>query len=93
MLARTATASLVPAPLQETVRYSQVGLAQCPMRSRLLSLGPGMYGILYAPPPHQPWSFSCPQSCGIPLIKPHWPSKPDSLGASLPIARPSGWET
>ena len=51
MLARTATASLVPAPLQETVRYSQVGLAQCPMRSRLLSLGPGMYGILCAPPP------------------------------------------
>ena len=82
----------VPTPLQETVEYSHAGLAQSPMRLLLFSLGPGVYGILCAPPCHQPRSFSCPQFCGIPLIKPHWPSKPDPLGASLPVARPSGWE-
>ena len=40
----------------------------------------------------QEWSFCLPQSCGIPVIKPHWPSKPDSLGAPPPVARPPGWE-
>lgn len=25
------------------------------------------------------------------VMKPHWPLKPDSLGAVTPIARPSGW--
>lgn len=34
----------------------------------------------------------CPHSkSGIPVMKPHWPLKPDSLGALTPIARPSGW--
>ena len=36
----------------------------------------------------QEWSFSVPQCCGIPVIKLHWPSKPDSLGSSPPIVRP-----
>ena len=29
---------------------------------------------------------------GIPAIKHCWPSKPDSLWAPTPIARPPGWE-
>ena len=39
----------------------------------------------------QEWSFCFPQSCGVPATKPHWPSKTDSLGSSLPIARAPGW--
>ena len=40
----------------------------------------------------QECSLHFPQSCGIPVIKPYWPSKPDSLRAPPPIARPPGWE-
>ena len=38
------------------------------------------------------WNFCFSQFCGISSIKLHWPSKLDSLGASLPITRSSGWE-
>ena len=41
----------VPTPLQETVECSHAGLAQSPVRLPLFPLGPGMYGILCAPPP------------------------------------------
>lgn len=40
----------------------------------------------------QEWSFCFLQACGIPVIKPHWPSKADSLGVPLPVAGPQGWE-
>ena len=39
----------------------------------------------------QEWSFGVPQACGTPAVKPHWSSKPDSLPAPPPIARPPGW--
>ena len=38
----------------------------------------------------QEWSFCFPQSCGIPIIKLHWPSKPDFLGPPPPVARHPG---
>ena len=40
----------------------------------------------------QEWSFCFPQSYGILVIKPHWPSKPDSLWAPPPIVGSPGWE-
>ena len=40
----------------------------------------------------QEWSLYFYQSSGIPAIKPHWPSEPDSLGTPPPVARPLGWE-
>ena len=41
--------------------------------------------------PLQEWSFSFPQSYGIPAIKPHWPSKANSPGVPPPIARLPSW--
>ena len=37
---------------------------------------------------HPPTALFFPQSYGVPLIKPRWPSKPDSLGTHFPIAGP-----
>ena len=50
----------VPTPLQETVECSHAGLAQSPMRLPLFPLGPGMYGILCAPPPQPTVEFQLP---------------------------------
>ena len=52
------------------------------------SLGPGAHKTLCA---LQEWSFYFPQSCGVLAIKPHWPSKPNALGAPPPNARPPDW--
>ena len=40
----------------------------------------------------QEWSLCFPQSCQSPAIKSRSPSKSDSLGIPLPVARPPGWE-
>ena len=80
----------LPPPLQETLQYQQLGLAQCFMGSLLFPLGPGANETLCAPSS----SGVCfPQSCGSPGIKPHWPSKPYCLGTFPPSSRPPpGWE-
>lgn len=39
----------LPLPLQKTLQYQQLGLAQAPMKLLLLPLGPGMHETLYAP--------------------------------------------
>ena len=67
----------------------QVGLAQSLMRSLLLS--PGSWCTQDTVWALQEWSFCFPQSCEIHVFIPYWPSKPDSLGAPPPIARPLGW--
>ena len=75
----------LPPPLQETLQYQQLGLAQCFMGSLHFPLGPGANETLCAPSS----SGVCfPQSCGSPGIKPHWPSKPYCLGTFPPISRP-----
>ena len=62
--------------------------------------GPGSYGVtVFALSPNARqtlWAPSksgdCfPQSCGAPAIKPHWPSKPNYLGAPPPDDRPLHW--
>ena len=40
----------------------------------------------------QHWGLCFPQSCGSPIIKSHWPSRPDSLGIPSPFVRSPGWE-
>ena len=74
-------------PLQETMEYQQVGPVQVLMRSPLFSLASGVHENLYVPYKR---SFCLPQSCRILVIKPHWPSKLDSLGAPR-VPRPLGW--
>ena len=36
----------------------------------------------------QDWSLCFPQSCGNPIIKSHWPSRPHSLGILIPLWDP-----
>ena len=79
-----------PLPLQETLQYQQVCLAQALMRSLLFSLVPGAHEILSAP--FKIMSFCLPQSCGIPAVKPPWPSKTGSLGAPPPLPDPQAGE-
>ena len=73
-----------PLPLQETLQYQQVGLAQAPMRSLLFQLGPRAHETCV--PSENGICF--PQSCDSPVIKPCWPSKPNALGSHPPDARP-----
>ena len=40
----------------------------------------------------QDWSLCFPQSCGSLVIKPHWPSRSDSLGIPSPLVGSPGWE-
>ena len=41
--------------------------------------------------PFQDWRLCFPQSCGSPIIKPCWPSRPDSLGTLTHFVRsPNG---
>ena len=39
----------------------------------------------------QEWHFCFPHSCGVPKIKPHWPSEPNALGAPPHNARAPNW--
>ena len=79
-----------PSPLKETLQYQQVGLDQSLTGSLLFSPGSWCTWVLVCG--LQGWSFCFLQSCVIPVIKPYWHAKPDSLAAPLPIARPPGWE-
>lgn len=92
---RSTTASvLVPAmshsrplPPQETLWYEQVSLIQSLPRW-LLFFPWWAQDLVYTP---QEWSFWFRQTCGIPVIKSHWPSKAYSLENLPPVARPSAW--
>ena len=53
-------------------------------------LGLGMYKILFVT--SKDWSLCFLQSFGRPVIKSHWPSRPDSLGIPSPCVISSGWE-
>ena len=92
---RTAASVFVPAmshsrppTREETLQYWQVVLSLSPMKSLLFP-----WVLVHTSPcvHHPRVEFLFPQSCRIPAIKPCLPSKPDSLGASPPIARPPGW--
>ena len=64
-------------PLQEILQDQQVGLSQAHMKSLLLPRVPvhvRPYCTL------QKQSLCFPQSWGASAIKPHWPSKPNTLG-------------
>ena len=50
-------------------------------------LGPGVHKVLFVPS-----KGLFPQSCGICVIKSHWPPKSNSLGVLSPLARSLGWE-
>lgn len=73
-------ATATPCLYQETLQYSQVGLAH----SLMWSLS---FPLIDVPEtvrvPLQEWSFCFLQSCGSPAIKSHWMSKPDSLRGLL----------
>ena len=77
------TSHCQPTPLQETLTHSQLGLAQLPVGSPLLSPGPwctqGFVCALYN-------GVSVSPSPGIPIIKFWWPSKSYSLGIPSPFA-------
>lgn len=60
----------------------QVGLSLEPMKPLHLRL--------YVHSPRE-WSVCFAQSCGVPVIKPLLPLKPNPLGTPPPSARPSGW--
>ena len=54
-----------------------------PVSYEVTTLFPGSWwawDLVWAP---QEWSFFFPQSCGIPSVKPHWPSKPILWGFLL----------
>ena len=92
---RTATASdPVPVaghcwlmPLQETLKHSQVVLAQSPVGWLLLF--PGYWGAQDFVFPSKSLCF--PQSYGNSVIKFFWPSQLGSLWVRSPLARCPGW--
>ena len=75
---------------QETLQHYQVVLVQSPVGSLLFS--PGSWFVQDFVCALQKWSLCLPQSCGSPVIKSCWPSKPYSLGIPSPFAGSSGWE-
>ena len=78
-----------PLPPQEILQDLPVGLAQAPMESLLCPGSQCTWNLVCT---LQEWSLCFPQSCGAPALKPHWPSKPNALGAPPPEARPPpGW--
>ena len=72
------------------LQHWQVVLFQSPMGSMLLSSGSwcaqNFVCVL------QDWSLCFSQSSGRPIIKPHWPPKPDSLGIPSPFVTSPGWK-
>ena len=79
-----------PMPPQNTVQHQQVTLVQSPVESLLLSSESYcLQGFVCA---LQDWSLCFPQSCGSLVIKPHWPSRSDSLGIPSPLVGSPGWE-
>ena len=49
-----------------------------------------MRSLLFFPESSCIWD-SVPSKSGIPTVKPHWPSKLESLEPPPPVARPPGW--
>ena len=95
VLSTSTSCILVPAvshyrPLtpQETLQDQQVGLVQGPVKSLIFPLGPGVHEILCVP---SMTSVSVSPNPVEFLIKPHWPSKPNVLGAPPPDARTPDW--
>ena len=80
----------LPSPPQETLQHSQVGLAQSPVGSLLLS--PGSWCTQGFACALQEWSLCFPQSCGNPAIQSRWTSSSDSLGIASSFAGSPGWE-
>ena len=72
-------------PPWEALQDQQVGLAQAPMKSLLFPLGPGVHDNLACA--LQKWHFCFSQFCAVPVIKLHWLSKSNTLGAPSPDAR------
>ena len=67
----------------------QVGLTQAPFKLLLLPWVPESVRLLCTPFKS---GVSFPQPSGSSKRKPHWPSKPNVLGAHLPSAEPLGRE-
>ena len=55
------------------------------------SLGPSAHKTLCAPSNSTELSFWLPHFCGVSVIKPYWPSKPNVLRSPSLNARPPGW--
>ena len=66
-----------------------VGFIQSPLGSRLISSWPLHARFCFYPPRLE---SLFPLVCRSPIIKSHWPSRPDSLGTPSPFVRSSGWE-
>ena len=90
-----------PMPPQETLQHHHVVVVQSPVGSLLLSSGSWcmqdfvcvLQGWSFCfPQSLQDWSLCFPQSCGSPVIKSQWFSRPDSLGVPSPFVRFPGWE-
>ena len=71
----------------KTHQDQQVGLAQAPMESLLC---PGSQWTWDSVCTLQEWNLCFFQTCGDPVNKPYWLSKPNALGAPLPSAGPPG---
>ena len=65
-------------------------LVQSPVGSLLLSSGSWCMQTFVCA--FQDWSVCFPQSSGRPIIKSHWPSRPNSLGIPSPFVLSPGWE-
>ena len=63
----------LPSPPQETLQHSQVGLAQSPVGSLLLS--PGSWCTQGFACALQEWSLCFPHSCGAPAVRARWSSE------------------
>ena len=83
------TVSHIQAPLpQDTLLDLQVHLVYDPMKLLLCLGSQHMWKLVLA---LQEWSPCFPRSHGFPLLKSHWPSKPNTLEDLLPDARPPDW--
>ena len=78
-------------PPQEALQHWQVVLIQSLIGPLLLSSGSWCTQNFVCA--LQDWSLCCPKSSGGPIIKTHWPSRPDSLGIPRQFVESPGWET
>ena len=72
---------------QEVLQELQSGPTQIPMEPLLC---PGTQCMCKPVCAFQEWGLHLPQSPGVPVHKPHWPSMPDAPGALSPSARSPG---
>ena len=76
-----------PPHSKETLQDLSVGLIQILIESLLCPVTQCTWNLVCA---LLEWSLCSPQSCGTPVVKPHWPSMPNVPGAPPPNARPPG---